>query len=120
MWAIVLEAVRRAGGTPIALIVGLASLYPIFADLMPGPIQGFPSSADQTAIYHTMSRESIMGIPLQSFANLVIGFLLFGVALQKTGGGKFFINLAFALLGHVRGGPAKVSIFSRVMRLIRD
>ncbi|QJD57509.1 TRAP transporter permease [Pseudomonas sp. gcc21] len=112
MWAIVLEAVRRAGGTPIALIVGLASLYPIFADLMPGPIQGFPSSADQTAIYHTMSRESIMGIPLQSFANLVIGFLLFGVALQKTGGGKFFINLAFALLGHVRGGPAKVSIFS--------
>lgn len=112
MWAVVLEAVRRAGGTPIAIIVGLASLYPIFADLMPGPIQGFPSSADQTAIYHTMSRESIMGIPLQSFANLVIGFLLFGVALQKTGGGKFFINLAFALLGHVRGGPAKVSIFS--------
>ncbi|MEH6388378.1 MULTISPECIES: TRAP transporter permease [Pseudomonas] len=112
MWAVVLEAVRRAGGTPIALIVGLASLYPIFADIMPGPIQGFPSSPDQTAIYHTMSRESIMGIPLQSFANLVIGFLLFGVALQKTGGGKFFINLAFALLGHVRGGPAKVSIFS--------
>ena len=112
MWAMVLEAVRRAGGTAIAIIVGLASLYPIFADLMPGPIQGFPSSADQTAIYHTMSRESIMGIPLQSFANLVIGFLLFGVALQKTGGGKFFINLAFALLGHVRGGPAKVSIFS--------
>ena len=112
MWVMVLEAVRRAGGTAIAIIVGLASLYPIFADLMPGPIQGFPSSADQTAIYHTMSRESIMGIPLQSFANLVIGFLLFGVALQKTGGGKFFINLAFALLGHVRGGPAKVSIFS--------
>ncbi|WP_150305526.1 TRAP transporter permease [Pseudomonas saliphila] len=112
MWAVVLEAVRRAGGTPIAIIVGLASLYPIFADLMPGPIQGFPSTPDQTAIYHTMSRESIMGIPLQSFANLVIGFLLFGVALQKTGGGKFFINLAFALLGHVRGGPAKVSIFS--------
>jgi len=53
-----------------------------------------------------------MGIPLQAFANLVIGFLLFGVALQKTGGGKFFINLAFALLGHVRGGPAKVAVFS--------
>ncbi|HBU65146.1 MAG TPA: C4-dicarboxylate ABC transporter, partial [Alcanivorax sp.] len=69
--------------------------------------QGFPSSPSQTAIYHAMSRESVFGIPLQAFANLVIGFLLFGVALQKTGGGKFFINLAFALLGHVRGGPAK-------------
>ncbi|ROO24942.1 C4-dicarboxylate ABC transporter [Salinisphaera orenii MK-B5] len=111
-WAVVLEATRRAGGLPIAIIVGLASIYPIFADMMPGPIQGFPSSWSQTAIYHAMSRESIMGIPLQAFANLVIGFLLFGVALQKTGGGKFFINLAFALLGHVRGGPAKVSIFS--------
>lgn len=112
LWGIVVEAVRRAGGWPLALICGLASIYPIVADKMPGPIQGFPSSPDQTAIYHAMSRESMLGIPLQAFANLVIGFLLFGVALQKTGGGKFFINLAFALLGHVRGGPAKVSIFS--------
>lgn len=112
LWVTIIEAVRRAGGLLIATIVGIASIYPIFADLVPGPIQGFPSSPDQTAIYHTMSRESLMGIPLQAFANLVIGFLLFGVALQQTGGGKFFINLAFALLGHVRGGPAKVAIFS--------
>jgi TRAP transporter 4TM/12TM fusion protein len=112
MWGVVLEAARRAGGWPIGIIVGLASLYPIFAGVMPGPIQGFPSSPAQTAIYHAMSRESVMGIPLQAFANLVIGFLLFGVALQQTGGGKFFINLAFALLGHVRGGPAKVAVFS--------
>ncbi|PHQ17132.1 TRAP transporter permease [Marinobacter profundi] len=111
-WATVVEAVRRAGGLPIAVIVAIASIYPIFADLVPGPIQGFPSSPDQTAIYHAMSRESVMGIPLQAFANLVVGFLLFGVALQQTGGGKFFINLAFALLGHVRGGPAKVAVFS--------
>ncbi|ARB48021.1 TRAP transporter permease [Alloalcanivorax xenomutans] len=111
-WAIVVEAVRRAGGWPIAVIVGGASLYPIFADVMPGPIQGFPSSPDATAIYLAMSREGIMGIPLQAFANLVIGFLLFGVALQQTGGGRFFINLAFSLLGHVRGGPAKVAVFS--------
>jgi len=112
LWLLVLEAARRAGGWPIAIIAAVASIYPIFADVVPGPIQGFPSSPSQTAIYHAMSRESILGIPLRAFANLVIGFLLFGVALQKTGGGKFFINLAFALLGHVRGGPAKVSIFS--------
>lgn len=111
-WLTVVEAIRRAGGLPIAIIVGLASLYPIFADVVPGPIQGFPSNPEQTAVYLAMSREGIMGIPLQAFANLVIGFLLFGVALQKTGGGKFFINLAFALLGHVRGGPAKVAVFS--------
>ena len=111
-WVTVIEAIRRAGGLPIAMIVGVASLYPIFADRLPGPIQGFPSAPDQTAIYMAMSREGIMGVPLQAFANIVIGFLLFGVALQKTGGGRFFINLAFALLGHVRGGPAKVAVFS--------
>ena len=111
-WGVILEATRRAGGLTIAIIVALASLYPLVADTMPGPIQGFPASPTETAIYHAMSRESVMGIPLQAFANLVIGFLLFGVALQHTGGGKFFINLAFGLLGHVRGGPAKVAIFS--------
>ena len=42
----------------------------------------------------------------------MIGFLVFGVALQHTGGGRFFLDLAFALLGHVRGGPAKVSILA--------
>ncbi|MCC5860151.1 MAG: TRAP transporter fused permease subunit, partial [Ectothiorhodospiraceae bacterium] len=112
LWVVVLEACRRAGGWAIALIVGLFSVYPLVADVMPGPIQAFPSNLEEAAAYHAMSQESIMGVPLRAFASLVIGFLLFGVALQKTGGGKFFINLAFALLGHVRGGPAKVSIFS--------
>ncbi|WP_394424622.1 TRAP transporter permease [Vreelandella stevensii] len=111
-WILIIEAARRAGGLPIAIIAGLFSLYPLVADIVPGPIQAFPSSLLETAMYHTMSTESIMGVPLQAFAGLVIGFLVFGVVLQKSGGGKFFINLAFALLGHVRGGPAKVSIFS--------
>lgn len=111
-WLLIIEAARRAGGWPIALIVSAFSIYPLVADIMPGPIQAFPSTLEETAMYHTMSTESIMGTPLQAFASLVIGFLVFGVVLQKSGGGKFFINLAFALLGHVRGGPAKVSIFA--------
>ena len=111
-WLLIIEAARRAGGWPIAIIVATFSLYPLVADIVPGPIQAFPSTLEETAMYHTMSTESIMGVPLQAFAGLVIGFLVFGVVLQKSGGGKFFINLAFALLGHVRGGPAKVSIFS--------
>ncbi|MCE8050945.1 TRAP transporter fused permease subunit [Halomonas daqingensis] len=111
-WLLIVEAARRAGGWPIAVIVAMFSLYPLVADVVPGPIQAFPSTLEETAMYHTMSTESIMGVPLQAFAGLVIGFLVFGVVLQRSGGGKFFIDLAFALLGHVRGGPAKVSIFS--------
>ena len=112
LWILMLEAVRRAGGTAIFAIVLLVSLYPVVADKMPGPISGSPSSLADTAAYHAMSIESILGIPLRAFAKLVIGFLIFGVALQHTGGGTFFLNLAFSLLGHVRGGAAKVAIFS--------
>jgi len=114
-WVLLLEALRRVAGLPITIIAGVASIYPVFADVVPGPIQGFSSSAGETAAFHAMSLESIIGIPFQSFANLVIGFMLFGVALQKTGGGKFFIDLAFALLGKVRGGPAKVAVLSSGM-----
>ncbi|MDA0998137.1 MAG: TRAP transporter fused permease subunit, partial [Proteobacteria bacterium] len=112
LWALVLEAVRRAGGMAIFTIVAVISVYPIFADVMPGPISGLRSTPGETAAYHAMSIESILGIPMRAFAELVIGFLIFGVALQHTGGGKFFLNLAFAMLGGVRGGAAKVAIFS--------
>jgi TRAP transporter 4TM/12TM fusion protein len=112
LWVLALEGARRAGGTALFVIVALVSLYPLYADHVPGPIAGLPSTLADTAAYQTMSNEGILGIPMRALANLVIGFLIFGVALQYTGGGKFFINLAFALLGHVRGGPAKVAIFA--------
>lgn len=112
LWLLVLEGTRRAGGTALFAIVVIISLYPLYADVMPGPISGLGSSLADTTAYHVLSAESMLGIPMQALANLVIGFLIFGVALTQTGGGKFFIDLAFAALGHVRGGPAKVAIFS--------
>lgn len=112
LWAVTLEAGRRAGGLVLAAVVGFFSLYPLFADIMPGPISAFSSPFDLTAAYHAMGMESILGIPLKAFATLVFGFVVFGAALEHTGAGRFFINLAFSLLGHVRGGPAKVAILS--------
>lgn len=112
LWALTLEAVRRCGGTTLFVLVLVFSMYPIVADKMPGPVSGMASSAAETASYHVMSIESILGLPFRAFAQLVIGFLIFGIALQHTGGGRFFINLAFAMFGHVRGGSAKVAIVS--------
>ncbi|MCF8467986.1 MAG: TRAP transporter fused permease subunit [Sneathiella sp.] len=112
LWLLVLEGTRRAGGTALFVIVVIISLYPLYADILPGPISGLGSTLADTTAYHVLSAESMLGIPMQALANLVIGFLIFGVALTQTGGGKFFIDLAFAMLGHVRGGPAKVAIFS--------
>ena len=112
LWVLVLETARRTGGPALAGIVIFFSLYPLFADKMPGPISAFASPFKYVAAYHAMSLESMMGIPLRAFANLVFGFVIFGAALEHTGAGRFFINFAFALLGHVRGGPAKVAIVS--------
>ena len=112
LWLLVLEAVRRAGGYTLFALVLVFSLYPLVADRMPEAISGMAATFDQTAAYHTMSSESLLGLPFRAFANLVIGFLVFGVALQRTGGGQFFINLSMALLGSVRGGAAKVAIVS--------
>ncbi len=112
MWIMVLEATRRAGGMPIFLICLVVSLYPALAEHAPGFLQGQAETLEVTASFHMFGTESVMGIPMRAFASLVVGFLIFGVALQFTGGGAFFLNLAFALLGRYRGGPAKVAIFS--------
>ncbi len=112
MWAIVLEAARRGGGLPIFFFCVLLSIYPVYADIFPGVFQGQPTSWEVAAAFHIFGTESVLGIPMNAFANLVVGFLIFGVALQFTGGGAFFLNLAFAMLGKFRGGPAKVAIFA--------
>ncbi len=112
LWLLILEATRRAGGPVIFGIVVFFSLYPVFADRMPGPISGFAQPFWDTIPYHIISSESSFGIPMRAFGNLVIGFIVFGAALQHTGGGAFFNNLALALVGHLRGGPAKVAIFA--------
>jgi TRAP transporter 4TM/12TM fusion protein len=110
-WVLVLDALRRTGGIAVFIVATLFSVYPVVAHLAPGFLEGPANDWSFTATYHVFGTESVVGIPLDAFANLVIGFLVFGVALQYTGAGAFFLNLAFALLGRYRGGPAKVAIF---------
>ena len=112
LWLMVLEALRRAGGVALCLIAASFSILPLITEYLPGPLSGLAATWQDTAAYHALSIESLFGLPFQAFANLVIGFVVFGVVLQHTGGGAFFLNLAFALLGRQRGGPAKVAIVS--------
>ncbi len=113
MWFVLLEALRRTGGWSLMLCVFPFTVYPLFAGASwLGPLKGNQSTLDQTTAYHVLSTESLLGIPIQAFADVVIGFLVFGTALMMTGAGKFFINLAFALCGTFRGGAAKVGIFA--------
>jgi TRAP transporter 4TM/12TM fusion protein len=113
MWFVLMEALRRTGGWSLLLSVAPFTLYPLFADAKwLGPFRGTQSTIEQTTAYHVLSGESLLGIPIQAFADTVIGFLVFGTALMMTGAGKFFINIAFAMCGTFRGGAAKVCIFA--------
>jgi len=107
-----IEGVRRTGGGVVTIIIVIFAVYPLVAGSMPGVLEGTSETLWDTVAYYALSTEALIGIPTRAFAGLVIGFLLFGVALQYTGGGQFFLNLAFSLLGYVRGGPAKVAIFA--------
>jgi TRAP transporter 4TM/12TM fusion protein len=113
MWVLLMEALRRTGGWSLLLSVLPFTVYPLFAESgWLGPLRGNQPEFDQAVAYHVLSNESLLGIPVQAFAETVIGFLVFGTALMMTGAGKFFINLAFALCGTFRGGAAKVGIFA--------
>ena len=116
MWALLMEGLRRTGGWGLALSVLPFTFYPLFAESSwLGPLKGTQSTPAQTSAYHMLSSESLLGIPIQAFAETVIGFLVFGTALMMTGAGKFFINVAFALCGTFRGGAAKVCIFASAL-----
>ncbi len=113
LWVALMEGLRRTGGWSLLLSVLPFTVYPLFAEASwLGPLRGNQSTLEQAIAYHTLSAESVLGIPIQAFAETVIGFLVFGTALMMTGAGKFFINLAFALCGTFRGGAAKVGIFA--------
>jgi TRAP transporter 4TM/12TM fusion protein len=112
VWVLLMEALRRAAGTALCVIAGVFSILPLITEYLPGPLGGLAATWQETAAYHALSIESIFGLPFRAFANLVIGFVVFGVVLQFTGGGRFFLDLSFALLGRQRGGPAKVAIVS--------
>lgn len=112
LWLLALEAIRRAGGNSLFWICLGFSVYPLFAGYMPGFLWGNELSLLETMRAHSMGVESIIGIPTRVVGNLLIGFIIFGVALVSTGGGKFFMDFAMSLMGSSRGGAAKVAVIS--------
>lgn len=114
-WVMVIEAVRRSNGGVLAGFCLLFSFYPLFAERMPSFLSGQSYGFLSTAKMHILGVNSILGIPLQVVGTLLIGFMLFGVVLQHSGGGKFFMDFSTSTFGHVRGGPAKVAVIASAL-----
>ena len=113
---LILEGLRRVSGTMMTVIVIVVALYPLVADKFPSPFSGHAKSLTETIAYHITSSESAFGIAMRAYGEVVVGYLVFGVALNYTGGGKFFNDLAFALVGRLRGGAAQVGVISSALQ----
>lgn len=109
---LVLVAMTRIGGLPLFIIVLLFGILPVLSDYLPTFLSGKSYSFWSTVTFHAMGSESLLGIPMRVVARILIGYLVFGVLLMETGGGKFFYDFAISLMGRYRGGPAKVSVIS--------
>lgn len=112
---VVLEATRRAIGIPLVIVCILFLLYSIFGQQMPLLISHKGLSLERLIGYQWLGGEAIFGIPLSVSTSFVFLFVLFGAMLDRAGAGKYFLDLAFALIGRRRGGPAKASILASGM-----
>src|SRR3989440_10626092 len=100
MWFVLMEALRRTGGWSLLLSVLPFTVYPLFADARwLGPFRGSESTLEQATSYHVLSGESLLGIPIQAFADTVIGFLVVCTALMIPGAGQCFFIISFAMCG---------------------
>ncbi len=114
---LLLEATRRALGPPLA-IVALVFLFYVFfgsSDLIPEVIRWKGASFSKAMSHQWLTTEGVFGVALGVSTSYVFLFVLFGSLLEKAGAGNYFIKLAFALLGHLRGGPAKAAVLASAM-----
>ena len=105
-----LEALRRATGIVLPLIVLVFITYAVAGHFIPGPFAAQQTSWDVLAGFLAFDANALPGGPLLIVCNIVISFVFFGNLLRVTGGAEFFSSLAQALMGRYRGGPAKVAV----------
>ncbi|PSU60381.1 C4-dicarboxylate ABC transporter [Photobacterium aphoticum] len=107
---LLLEAARRVLGPALPIIATLFLVYSIAGPWMPGLLshRGVPLPA--LANHQWITTEGVFGIALGVSTSFVFLFVLFGALLERAGAGHYFIQLAFSMLGHLRGGPAKAAV----------
>ncbi len=112
---LVLEAARRALGPPLMVIAGIFLCYVFFGHLGPDIIAWKGASFGKAMSHMWLTQEGVFGVALGVSTSMVFLFVLFGSMLEKAGAGNYFIWVAFSLLGHMRGGPAKAAVVSSAL-----
>ncbi len=112
---LLLEATRRALGPALAIIALIFLGYSLAGPYMPGLLAHRGVSFTALANHQWITTEGVFGIALGVSTSFVFLFVLFGALLERAGAGHYFIQLAFSMLGHFRGGPAKAAVVASGM-----
>ncbi len=109
------EAVRRTTGWALPIIIFTFVLGTIYQQFLPGLLYGKGFPIERLLFGAYVGESGIFGLPLNVAANIVIVFLIFGAFMQVAGAGRWFIDIALALTGWSRGGPAKAAVLSSAL-----
>jgi TRAP transporter 4TM/12TM fusion protein len=112
---VLMEATRRALGPPLMIVAMIFLGYTFLGPYAPGILAWKGASFGAVADHQWLSSEGVFGIALGVSTGLVFLFVLFGALLDKAGAGNYFIKVAFSLMGHMRGGPAKAAVVASGM-----
>ena len=112
---VMLEATRRAMGGWMLVTTGLFIAYIFAGPLMPEVIQHKGASLSRFASHMWLTSEGVYGVALGVSVQFIFLFVLFGTLLDIGGAGNYMMQVSFALLGHLRGGPAKVAVVSSAL-----
>ena len=112
---ILLEATRRVIGVPLVVIAVCFLLFSYFGQYAPDIISHGGLSLKRLVGFQWFDQEAIFGIPIGVSVDFIFLFVLFGALLETAGGGKYFLDLAFAMVGKMQGGPAKAAILGSGM-----
>ena len=107
---LLLEAARRALGLPMVILAILFMVYIFFGQYMPEVIAHRGASLAKGMSHIWLTTEGVFGVALGVSASFIFLFVLFGALLETAGAGNYFIKSAIALLGHMKGGPAKAAV----------
>ncbi|WP_104400009.1 TRAP transporter permease [Vibrio penaeicida] len=107
---LLLEATRRALGPPLMVVAAVFLTYTFAGPYMPDVIAHKGASLNKAMSHLWLTTEGVFGVALGVSTSFVFLFVLFGAMLERAGAGAYFIKVAFSLLGHMRGGPAKAAV----------
>ena len=112
---LLLEATRRALGLPMVVVAATFILFTFAGPFMPETLQHKGASLGRFLTHQWLVTEGVFGIALGVSTSFVFLFVLFGTLLDKAGAGNWMMQISIALLGHLRGGPAKVAVVSSAL-----